>query len=105
VREVVTEFIEVFLAQHLLVPPIWAPRHAGEFYSLLLLFAIELMIWRLQRPALKRLRSTWAINRRVWCTFLAVRSSLSGSVDGHHTAEVAAGKARNRHSEVSQNPC
>jgi hypothetical protein len=30
-REVVTEVLEVFLAQHLLVPPIWAPRHAGEF--------------------------------------------------------------------------
>lgn len=27
-REVVTEFLEVFLAQHLLIPPIWAPRHA-----------------------------------------------------------------------------
>src|SRR5580704_17421152 len=38
-REVVTEFLEVFLAQQLLVPTIWAPRHTGEFYSLLLLFA------------------------------------------------------------------
>jgi hypothetical protein len=50
-REVVTEFLEVFLAQHLLVPPIWAPRHAGQFYNLLLLFAIKSMIRRLQYPA------------------------------------------------------
>jgi hypothetical protein len=44
---------------HLLVPPIWVPRHAGEFYNRLLLFAIKSMIRGFVFP-LKRLRSTWA---------------------------------------------
>jgi hypothetical protein len=30
-REVVAKFLEVLLAQHLLVLLIWAPSHAGEF--------------------------------------------------------------------------
>jgi len=42
--KVVTKFFEIVLVQHLPVPLIWAPRHTGEFYNLLLLFAIESMI-------------------------------------------------------------
>jgi len=32
VRETVTEFREVFLAQHLGFAPVGSPGHAGEFY-------------------------------------------------------------------------
>jgi hypothetical protein len=39
--KVVAKFLEVLLAQHLLLSFIWTPCHAGEFYNLLLLFAIE----------------------------------------------------------------
>jgi hypothetical protein len=52
--KVVAKLLEVLLAQHLLVPPIWAPRHAGEFYNVLLLFAVKsIIIRRLLCPALK----------------------------------------------------
>jgi len=40
-REVVSKFLEILLAQHLLVPPIWTPSHAGEFYSVRVLFATK----------------------------------------------------------------
>ena len=40
-RDAVAKFLEIFLAQHILVPLIWAPRHRGEFYNPLLLFAIQ----------------------------------------------------------------
>jgi hypothetical protein len=52
--KVVAKFLEVLLAQHLLVPPIWAPRHRGKAYNIRLLFAIESIIWRFQCPALEK---------------------------------------------------
>jgi hypothetical protein len=46
--KVVAKFLEILLAQHLLVPLIWAPRHAGEFYNVRRLFVI---VWS---PALDK---------------------------------------------------
>jgi hypothetical protein len=62
-REVVTEFLEVLRFSSLSIS--WSRRSgrraiAGEFYNILLLFAVESMIRRASASRLKRLCSTWA---------------------------------------------
>jgi hypothetical protein len=39
--EIVTQFPEVFLAQHLRLALIGTPSHAGEFYKVRVLFALK----------------------------------------------------------------
>jgi hypothetical protein len=42
--EVVAKFLEIFLAQYLVLSLIWTPSHAGGFCKFLLVFAIGSMI-------------------------------------------------------------
>ena len=42
VREIVTEFLEIFLAQHLRFSGVGTPGHAEEFYIFRLVFAMRL---------------------------------------------------------------
>ena len=55
---------------------------------------------RISAREVKRLRSTWA-DKPARLVHIP-RSQIF--VAGYHSAEVAAGKARNRHAELSQNP-
>jgi hypothetical protein len=45
-REVVTEFLEVLLAQHLRLTLVGTPGHAGQFYNVRFYFAMRLQLGR-----------------------------------------------------------